>query len=88
MPEGTVALSHRAGLFSGLVATKLAIVTHAKDHLKEACDRAPTMKTRAVLEALHEAQSNVEKSLAAFLQACKEMESASHISTPKEEPKT
>lgn len=80
------ALTHRAAPFSGLVAVKLTVVTHAKDHLKDAAERAPTMKTRAVLEALLEAQTNVEKSLAAFLEACKEMENAPHITMKKEEP--
>jgi hypothetical protein len=84
---GTVALSHNAALFSGVVALKLSVVKHAKDHLQDAACRAPTMKTRAVLEALVEAQANIEKSLSAFLEACKEMEAAPHINPKKEEPK-
>ena len=86
MNKSSFALSHRAELFSGVVALKLSIVKHAKDHLQDAVCRAPTMKTRAVLETLVQAQANIEKSLAAFLEACKEMETAPHITTKKEEP--
>lgn len=87
----TVALRHAAANFSGLVALKLSVVKHAKDHLQDAANLAPTLKTRAVLEALVEAlveaQANIEKSLTAFLAACKEMESAPHVTLKKEEPK-
>ncbi len=86
MSGAPFALSHIAQPFSGIVALKLSVVKHAKDHLQDAVCKAPTMKTRAVLEALVEAQANIERSMTAFLEACKEMEIAPHI-TLNEEPK-